>query len=41
MVTHDATVAAACRRTVTMQDGRIAQEFVRPAAATGPTGAGR
>ncbi len=30
MVTHDATVAAACRRTVAMRDGRIAQEFVRP-----------
>ena len=44
MVTHDAKVAAACRRTVTMQDGRIAQEFVRPAAgaaATGITGADR
>lgn len=44
MVTHDAKVAAACRRTVTMQDGRIAQEFVRPAAgaaATGTTGADR
>lgn len=32
MVTHDAQVAAACRRTVAMRDGRIAQEFVRPAA---------
>jgi putative ABC transport system ATP-binding protein len=31
MVTHDAKVAAACRRTVAMRDGRIAQEFVRPA----------
>ena len=44
MVTHDAKVAAACRRTVTMQDGRIAQEFVRPAAgaaATGTSGADR
>ncbi|ASK65344.1 ABC transporter [Brachybacterium avium] len=41
MVTHDGTVAAACRRTVTMQDGRIAQEFVRPAAETGPSGADR
>ncbi|MGO1422102.1 MAG: ABC transporter ATP-binding protein, partial [Brachybacterium sp.] len=30
MVTHDAKVAAACRRTVTMRDGRIAEEFVRP-----------
>nr|WP_232820185.1 ABC transporter ATP-binding protein [Brachybacterium sp. YJGR34] len=30
MVTHDAKVAAACRRTVAMRDGRIAQEFVRP-----------
>lgn len=30
MVTHDAKVAAACRRTVTMRDGRIAGEFVRP-----------
>ncbi|MDN5901019.1 MAG: ABC transporter ATP-binding protein [Brachybacterium sp.] len=41
MVTHDATVAAACRRTVTMQDGRIAQEFVRPVAEAGSTGADR
>ncbi|WP_425548344.1 ABC transporter ATP-binding protein [Brachybacterium paraconglomeratum] len=38
MVTHDAKVAAACRRTVTMQDGRIAQEFLRPDAAAEPTG---
>ncbi|SLN00954.1 Phosphate transport ATP-binding protein PstB (TC 3.A.1.7.1) [Corynebacterium xerosis] len=30
MVTHDAKVAAVCRRTVAMRDGRIAQEFVRP-----------
>jgi len=30
MVTHDAKVAAACRRTVAMRDGRIAQEYVRP-----------
>ena len=30
MVTHDAKVAAACRRTVTMRDGRIAGEFLRP-----------
>ena len=41
MVTHDAQVAAACRRTVTMQDGRIAQEFVRPAATAGTTGSHR
>src|SRR5699024_1424017 len=34
MVTHDGSVAAACRRTVAMQDGRIAHEFVRPDAAT-------
>jgi len=32
MVTHDAGVAAACRRTVAMRDGRIAREYVRPAA---------
>nr|WP_253705566.1 ABC transporter ATP-binding protein [Brachybacterium sp. P6-10-X1] len=32
MVTHDPQVAAVCRRTVAMRDGRIAQEFVRPAA---------
>ena len=30
MVTHDAKVAAACRRTVAMRDGRIAREYVRP-----------
>jgi len=30
MVTHDTKVAAVCRRTVAMRDGRIAQEFVRP-----------
>lgn len=37
MVTHDASVAAASRRTVAMRDGRIAQEFLRPdpAATTG------
>ncbi|MEE1650912.1 ABC transporter ATP-binding protein [Brachybacterium sp. J144] len=33
MVTHDAQIAAACRRTVAMRDGRIAREFVRPEAA--------
>ena len=33
MVTHDAKVAAACRRTVAMRDGRIAREYVRPEAA--------
>ncbi|MBB5830442.1 ABC transporter ATP-binding protein [Brachybacterium aquaticum] len=32
MVTHDAAVAAACRRTVALRDGRIEREFVRPAA---------
>lgn len=32
MVTHDPQVAAACERTVAMQDGRIAQEFRRGAA---------
>ncbi|WP_422115532.1 ABC transporter ATP-binding protein [Brachybacterium sp. UNK5269] len=36
MVTHDATVAAVCRRTVAMRDGRIAQEFVRPDAQRAP-----
>ena len=36
MVTHDAKVAAACRRTVAMRDGRIAQEFVRPAEQPAP-----
>jgi putative ABC transport system ATP-binding protein len=41
MVTHDASVAGACRRTVTMQDGRIAREFVRPADAAVPAGATR
>jgi putative ABC transport system ATP-binding protein len=30
MVTHDPKVAAVCRRTVAMRDGRIAQEFLRP-----------
>ena len=39
MVTHDAKVAAACRRTVTMQDGRIAQEYVRPEATAATAGA--
>ena len=29
MVTHDAQVAQACRRTVAMRDGRIVQEFQR------------
>ena len=33
MVTHDAKVAAACRRTVAMRDGRIAREYVRPESA--------
>ncbi|MFC5318903.1 ABC transporter ATP-binding protein [Brachybacterium sp. JB7] len=37
MVTHDAKVAAVCRRTVAMRDGRIAQEFVRPADAATET----
>jgi len=35
MVTHDAKVAAACRRTVAMRDGRIAREYVRPEAQQG------
>ena len=35
MVTHDAKVAAACRRTVAMRDGRIAREYVRPEGAQG------
>ncbi len=40
MVTHDPQVAAVCRRTVAMRDGRIAQEFVRPDAEVqrGPVG---
>ena len=41
MVTHDAKVAAVCRRTVAMRDGRIDQEFVRPAAADETTVVGR
>ena len=41
MVTHDAKVAAACRRTVAMRDGRIAQEFVRPAEDAELAGAAR
>ncbi|MFC7375225.1 ABC transporter ATP-binding protein [Brachybacterium sp. GCM10030267] len=43
MVTHDSSVAAACRRTVTMRDGRIAQEFFRPETAEPSTdhGAGQ
>ncbi|AXK46008.1 ABC transporter ATP-binding protein [Brachybacterium saurashtrense] len=32
MVTHDAKVAAVCRRTVAMRDGLIAREYVRPEA---------
>src|SRR5699024_7618018 len=39
VVTHDGSVAAACRRTVAMRDGRIAHEFVRPDAATAATAA--
>ncbi len=31
MVTHDASVATACLRTVAMRDGRIEREFHRPA----------
>src|SRR5699024_4016940 len=39
VVTHDGSVAAACRRTAAMQQGRIAHEFVRPGAATAATAA--
>ncbi|EYT50930.1 ABC transporter ATP-binding protein [Brachybacterium muris] len=35
MVTHDPTVAVACRRTVAMRDGRIDREFQRPQQNTG------
>src|SRR5699024_2266247 len=38
-VTHDGSVAAASRRTVTIQDGRIPHQVVRPAASTASTAA--
>ena len=36
MVTHDAKVAAACRRTRALRAGRLARAYVRPAGAPGP-----
>src|SRR5699024_12349219 len=41
MVTHDASVAAVCSRTVAMRDGRIEQEFRRPQQARPPAGGAR
>jgi len=38
MVTHDAQVAQACRRTVAMRDGRIVQEFQRGTSEAAPSG---
>ena len=41
MVTHDASVAAVCSRTVAMRDGRIEQEFRRPQQARPQAGGAR
>ncbi|HJB11291.1 MAG TPA: ABC transporter ATP-binding protein [Candidatus Brachybacterium merdavium] len=41
MVTHDASVAAVCNRTVAMRDGRIEQEFRRPQQARPQAGGAR
>jgi predicted ABC-type transport system involved in lysophospholipase L1 biosynthesis ATPase subunit len=32
MVTHDAKVAESCQRTLTIRDGRIVDDVIRPAA---------
>jgi len=39
VVTHDPVVAGWCGRTVLMRDGRVVDEFFRPAGATRPVGA--